>query len=370
MKRGAFRTARLARHWYRPDDSVRQEEIVLQSSRGIFETTRYRRREGDGGPTWVLLHGITRPGRRHAVLTRFAQALAGTGATVLVPEIPEWTALELVPEPAGDAVLAALETLAADPGRGASSDTVLGSPDSVGLIGFSFAAPQAIRLATDPEVGPRLACVAGFGGYGTLQRAVAFLWSGRHEWDGRSYSTRPDPYGRWVVGGNFLTLVPGYEDAGDVAGALTDLAALAGDRQIPSWDPVLDELKDRLEARLPRGRRGLFRQFAPPAEADPPGDLEGWGTRLAEAGVAARPLLELPPIVRSTAPVVLIHGRGDALVPFSETLRLAERVRAPSLEVAVTGLFEHSAEARTRGSGWFRELRRLGGTLASLLGSV
>jgi len=366
---GALRTARFARHWYRPKANVRPDEILLYGSRGDFESTRYRPLRGGTGPTWILLHGITRPGRRHGALMRFAQALAGTGATVLIPEIPEWTSLRLAPESARAATLAALEALEAEAGPDCAGESTPSS-GRVGLIGFSFGAPQVMRLAGDPEIGPRLACVAGFGGYGTLERALTFLWSGRHEWEGATYSMRPDPYGRWVVGGNFLPLVPGYEDAVDVAMALTELATLAGDRQIPSWDPALDELKDRLAARLPRDRRGLFRSFAPPAEADPPGDAEGWGPRLARAGVAARPLLELPPVVRSSAPVVLIHGRGDALIPFSETLRLAERVQAPWLEVAVTGLFEHSSEAQTEGPGRLRELWRLGGTLSSLLGSL
>lgn len=367
--KGALRTARFARGWVRPDGDVHREEILLPSAGGDFETTRYRTVGGGSGPTWILLHGITRPGRRHRVLVRFAQALAGTGATVLIPEIPEWASLELAPEPAGAATKAALDALETHSGGGMARH---GSPTSgrVGLIGFSFGAPQVIRLASDPTIGPRLACVAGFGGYGTLQRALSFLWSGQHEWEGVSYSIRPDPYGRWVVAGNFLPLVPGYEETVDVAAALTQLASLAGDSQIPSWDPAMDELKDRLVARLPPSRRELFRKFAPPSKSDPPGDAEGWAARLAQAGIAARPLLELPPVVRSSPPVVLIHGRGDALVPFSETLRLAERVHAPSVKVAVTGLFEHSSEARTRGAGWLGELWRLGGTLSSLLGSL
>ena len=36
----------------------------------------------------------------------------------------------------------------------------------------------------------------------------------------RVYRMDPDPYGRWIVGGNYLTRIPGLEDAGDVASAL------------------------------------------------------------------------------------------------------------------------------------------------------
>lgn len=360
MHSGILRAAHFTRHWLRPDADVSQDEVVLEPGPGEFEATHLRPVGRPSRPAWILLHGITRPGRRHPVLVRFARALAGSGACVVIPEIPEWTALELDPGAARDATLAALAAL----------EQADAPPGGVGLMGFSFGAPQAIRLAGDPEIGPRLSCVAGFGGYDTLERAVAFLWSGEQEWEGRSFRTRPDPYGRWVVGANFLPRVPGWEDAGRVAEALATLAATAGDRKIPSLDPALDPVKDRLEASLPPGARELFRRFAPPASGEPPGDPGGWAARLARAGVAARPGLELPPVPRVPVPVVLLHGRGDSLVPFSETLRLGARIQAPKLHVAVTGLFEHSEAAGGREPGWAGELWRLGRSLASLLGSV
>jgi dienelactone hydrolase len=340
---------------------VTRDEIVIEGSGRAFDATRFQPAGGAGDSAWILLHGITRPGRRHPVLLRFAETLAGSGATVLIPEIPEWTALRLDPRPARAVTLAAAEALAREADR----------PKRPGLIGFSFGAPQAIRLASEPEVAGRLACVAAFGGYDTLRKALAFLWSGCHTWEGTSYRLRPDPYGRWVVGANFLTGVPGMEDAGDVAEALRELAAVAGDRQIPSWDPLLDEWKDRVERRLAPTRRSLFRQFAPPAQAEPLGvqdEEDPWADRLSRAGLVAQPLLALPPVVQARVPVVLVHGRHDPLIPFSETLRLERRIRAPTLHVSVTDLFEHSQEAGRGGPGRLRELWRFGRTLSSLLG--
>jgi hypothetical protein len=75
-------------------------------------------------------------------------------------------------------------------------------------------------------------------------------------------------------------------------------------------------------------------------------------------------------VVEARVPVVLLHGRNDSLIPFTETLRLERRIRAPRLTVAVTSLFEHSREARLGGIRWLPELWRLGRTLSSLLGSV
>lgn len=362
MASGTLRTARFARHWFGLGGEVTGDEVVLKGPGRRYEATRLRSSRGGRGPAWILLHGVTRPGRRHPVLLRFAEALAGSGATVIVPEIEEWTALRLEARPARDATLAAMEFLGGEGG---------GRPP--GLIGFSFGAPQAIRMAGDEEVAGGLACVAGFGGYDTLRSALAFLWSGHHHLEGRSYRLRPDPYGRWVTGANFLTAIPGLEDAEDVAHGLHELAALAGDRQIPSWDPLLDEWKDRLELDIAPERRPVFRRFAPPAAGEPPASPEeaaSWAEKLSRAGALVEPLLDLPPIVEARVPVFLVHGRSDPLIPFTETLRLKRRIRAPGLAVAVTRLFEHSQEARGGGARRLPELWRLGRTLSSLLGSI
>ena len=57
----------------------------------------------------------------------------------------------------------------------------------------------------------------GFGGYCDLERTLRFQFTGEHEWNGEAHSLRPDPYGRWIVGANYLTAVPGFEDSERVA---------------------------------------------------------------------------------------------------------------------------------------------------------
>jgi dienelactone hydrolase len=307
---------------------------------------------------------MTRTGRRHVNLVRFARSIAGSGATVIVPEVPEWVALRLAPDCTREAVLAGVEALEQDPG-------VQGAP---GLMGFSFGGPQALRIAGDPALAGRLACVAAFGGYGELDRTLEFLLTGTHEWLGRRYQVQPDPYGRWVVAANYLTRVPGFQDAAPVAEALWELAAYAGDHFIEAWDPRLDRMKMVLEEALPDPWRPLFRLFAPPAADDPPprsAETDAWRERIRQGGLAVDPELELPPELRVPVPVFLVHGRNDHLIPHSETLRLAQRVRAPSLAVAVTGLFSHSAgDPRPHGAvGWTREVLRLGRVLQGILGA-
>jgi pimeloyl-ACP methyl ester carboxylesterase len=327
--------------------------------------TRYRRPDADDGSAWILLHGMTRTGRRHSSLIRFARAIASTGSTVLVPEVPEWVALDLAPGRTRDAVEAGLAFLEADAG-------VLRPP---GLMGFSFGGPQALRVATSPDVARRISCVASFGGYGEMLSTLRFLLTGVHEWGGSAQRVRPDPYGRWIVAANYLTGVRGFQDAAPLADALRELAAYAGDHGIQSWDAELDSLKDALATGIPPEWEELYRFFAPPASADPPAasnSTEEWAHRLVSAGMEMDPEMDLPEVMEIGVPTYLVHGRNDHLIPVSEVHRLARRVRAPRLEVTVTRLFAHSTgDPKPRGAAeWIRETGRLGRTLYRLFSEV
>ena len=171
--------------------------------------------------------------------------------------------------------------------------------------------------------------------------------TGTHEWKGHGYRLTPDPYGRWIVGANYLTSIAEYSDADDVAHALGALAAHAGDSGIPSLDPRLDPYKAELRAALEEEHLPLFDLFAPGSAILP--DVRR-GSEIAEALVEAarrtdpdmEPHQALGEVER---PVHLLHGRRDHLIPFSESLRLRDALPpdTPS-EMTITRLFGHSAQ--------------------------
>jgi pimeloyl-ACP methyl ester carboxylesterase len=219
----------------------------------------------------------------------------------------------------------------------------------VGLIGFSFGAPQGVIASTARELQGHLSGVVGFGGYCDLERTLHFQFTGEHEWEGRSYHAEPDPYGRWVVGANFLAEVPELSDAGDVAEALRRLASEAGDLQIDARAPVLDPLKARLRHSVAADRRRLFDLFAPETGRRP--DPHGVKEIIEVLGPAVRrtaPLMDpLPHLAPLTVPVRLIHGRQDVLIPWSESARLrAALPRDADVGLRLTGLFAHSTGNR------------------------
>jgi len=356
------RTARFLVSWLTGRSPVTDREVECEDRGERFPATLYApKRGGRRRPSWIVLHGITRPGRRHPALTRFARALASSGTLAVVPEIEAWTELRLAPERTVPAVRAALGVLEEETGE---------ERPLPGLVGFSFGAPQVVLAALHPDLRGRLAGVAGFGGYCDLHRTVTFHFTGEHAWEGKSYHRRPDPYGRWVIGANYLTGIPGHEDAGDVARALWRLAALAGERQIESWDPRFDPVKGQLREGVAAPRRGLFDLFAPPADQEPDrAAAEALVPELVQACREASDLMDpLPHLEVPPCPVRLVHGRSDHLVPFTETLRLERAFPGGSdVEATITGLFAHSGESPLR-AGF--ETMREGAVFVGALGTV
>jgi acetyl esterase/lipase len=288
-------------------------------------------------PGWVVLHGLTATGRSHPSLVRFARSVAAAGNVVMVPEIPEWRNLRVAPAVTHETIRAAVRELHD------RSDT---DPDRIGLFGFSFGATQALIAAADPHVQGLIAGIAAWGGYADLHRLFVFGMSGQHELDGREWKLDHDPYGAWVMAGNYLTGIPGHENDGAVATALHELALEAGRVRAYAWESVYDPYKVMLRSRLEPGQRELFDLLAPPSDR-PPRDVErlrGLAHELADAALRVDPLLDPSPFLDAVGVrIVFAHGRDDRLVPFSETVRLSRAVPAEfRVSCSITSLFDHS----------------------------
>ena len=332
-------TIRFLKQYLRPSEGATAETETVYS-RGTEElpATVYRPARGPRQlPGWVVLHGLTRPGRAHPSLQRFARAVASAGNIVLVPEIPEWRDLRVAPSVTIDTIQQAVRALQ-------QRDDV--SHEHVGLFGFSFGATQALIAAADEETSRLLSGVAAWGGYSDLRRLFRFGLTGEHELDGVTYRTEPDPYGCWIMAGNYLTRVPGYEGAGDVSRALHDLALEAGERRLYAWDPVFDESKRRLREHLSSDGQDLFNLIAPETtapRADHARVLE-LAESLARTALEADPLLDPAPFLSEVrVPILFSHGRDDRLIPFTETIRLSRAVPEHRVRsTIITALFQHS----------------------------
>lgn len=333
------RTIQYSRAWLRgPADYIEEDVLLDRDGTPVPATIVRPRTPSPPFPGWVVMHGITRPGRAHEQLLRFTRAMAASGLMTIVPEVPEWRELDLAPHLSNPTIKAAIAGLRA---TGSAQD------ERVGVIGFSFGAPHAIAAAGSRDLRDEIAGVAAFGGYCSLESTFRFMMTGMHEWRGREYFLAPDRYGRWIVAANYLTSVPGHEDATDVADALRELAIHAGDSGAPSWHPMYDPLIVRLREGIAEARRHLFDLFAPTADAaadsvEAPALAEELSAAARQVDPAIDPLEALACVER---PVHLIHGRNDHLIPFSEAHRLRDALpNHLSARLTVTRLFGHSGQ--------------------------
>ncbi|HEX6372270.1 MAG TPA: hypothetical protein VF006_25350 [Longimicrobium sp.] len=345
----SVRTARFLRAYVRDRAaSVREEETYIEVDGERREATLYLPRRPRPAPGWVVLHGLTVPGRRHKAMTRFVRSLAASGAAVLVPDVPAWRELRLDLDAARASIVAGARHLAQRPEV---------RPGGVGAVGFSFGATHALMAAADPEVQRDLRAVVSFGGYCDVRRMVRCTFTGEHEWEGEGHTVDPDPYGRWILAANFITAVPGLEGMEDVRAAAHELALEAGRRGVMAWDAEYDAMKRELRGRLSPEGAEVWDLLAPPT-GTVPADLEA-ARRLADAMGAAMmerfPGLDPQPHLPALrGRIILSHGRADRLIPYTETLRLQTLLpSAVRPSVTITGLFAHSAHA-----GWMHPLDR------------
>ena len=99
MLRGMARTARYVRSWKTSADVQIRELTVERGSEAVPATLVLPTEAPEKLPGWIAIGGVSRRGRFHPQLARFADALASSGAAVLVPEIPEWRSPQVGPQP-------------------------------------------------------------------------------------------------------------------------------------------------------------------------------------------------------------------------------------------------------------------------------
>src|SRR5215470_18859962 len=207
-------------------DPVR-EDIVLETGGRTIPADVYRPEKPRAA--LLLVHGLSRAGRRHAELVRLARLLARHGGLVLVPEFAGLAAFRLDGSEVEE-VRGALRYL-------------IGQSPAAGVAGFSFGAGPALLAAASY---PDLALVGSFGGYADLRNVVTYVTTGTHSFGGERYVQRQQEYNRWKL----LALLVGFVD-GDGDRTLLDTIAR---RKLD--DPAADTAG--LEAQLAHAGRAVL----------------------------------------------------------------------------------------------------------------
>ena len=267
-----------------------------------------------GGParTVVVFPGVHGGGVDEPRLATLCGRLAATGATVVCAPLPELR----------EFVITARSTdQLEDVTRWAAEDPSVSRSGRVGLVGVSFGGGLALVAAGRPGLAGRLDLVVSIGGYGDLPRVLRYLCTGVLP-DG-SYR-EPHDYGLAVVAYAAVDRLVPPEQAGPLArGIRTFLdASLEAGRGRPEAAGLLADARAQADALSEPARRIL--QGVIVRDREYVGRLlEPWTDEL-----AAVPGLSPERSAATGAPVFLLHGITDNVIPSSETPMLGRYLRA------------------------------------------
>lgn len=300
--------------------TVSTEDVDVPTRHGAIAARLYRPTH-HSGRTFIVVPGVHGGGVEEPRLARLTTRLAGEGHLVLSLPLPDLRALRIVGR-ATDQIEDAVLWI--------TDDATLAPQGTVGVIGISFGGGLSVVAAGRPAVRDRVDRVVSFGGHGDLPRVVRYLCTG----------VLPDG-----------TLQPAH----DYGGAILLLEALPQLVPAEQVAPLEEGIRAFLEASMAGGRdradaAALFQYARQLAETLPEPartimrdvnarDSTRLGPMLlpfAET-IAGDPALspERSPIPR--APVFLIHGRTDTVIPQTETVSLAAHLTAQG-HSAVTSL--------------------------------
>jgi pimeloyl-ACP methyl ester carboxylesterase len=247
----------------------------------------------------VLVPGVHRLGIDEPRLVRFARAVSASGVVVLTPEVRALVEYRI---------------------EGASADEIgeaahalrerIGTP--VGIMGMSFAGGLGLLAASELRFGPDVAFVVAVGSHDDLSRVARFFATDEIQRpDGTTLHLRAHPYGAMVLV---------YDHIQDFLPA-EDLAATKEALRLWLWEDA-NAARERLATLPPEARSKLGALFD--------GDIASIAPQLLAEIDANEPAFQAASphgrLSSLRAPVYLLHGAGDKVIPSSETLWLARDV--------------------------------------------
>jgi dienelactone hydrolase len=302
---------------------VHEESVVDLPARHGPLPARLYRPSGTVRRTVILVPGLHMDGIHEERLVRLARALAASGLAVLAVAPTALSRYVVTPDTVDD-----LE----DAVSFAASRPSLAPDGRVGLAGISFAGGLALVAAGRVAVRNRIAFVLSFGGHADLPRTLRYLCLGQVDQVGaaaralvqggeRVRVPAPHDYGVVVALLNLADQMVPAAQVGPMQTAITTfLEASSIDRVDPSRAAAHFARARALGAALPEPARSLMGYVNDR-------DVAALGHALAPVvAVASWPAALSPePSPPPGAPVFLLHGAEDGVVPATEMLRLAQR---------------------------------------------
>jgi dienelactone hydrolase len=282
----------------------------------------------------IVIPGIHSAGIEEGRLTALSHQLAATGLTVMTMALPDLQAYRITPH-ATDTIEDAVSWLAA------RHDI---APDGkVGVVGISFAGGLSLAAASRPSIKDKLAYVLSFGGHGDLPRVMRYLASGEETPVPGVTVPPPHDYGVGVI--LYGLADRGVVPADQVAPLRQGIATFLLGSQQTVLTPAL-AVNTFAEAReyektLPEPSR-TYLHYVNERNTKKLGAVL---LPYLNQGGADDPSLspDRTPAV-PTAPVYLLHGIEDTVIPAAESALLAEdlRRRGADVHLLLSGLITHA----------------------------
>jgi dienelactone hydrolase len=328
---------------WRAQPFVAEPVQTIPTRHGAIEARMYRPAGGTPRRAVTLVPGVHMDGIRESRLVGMAEDLAASGFAVLTIASPDLQRFRITPE-STDIIEDAAKWLAAR------------QPDGkVGMLGISFSGGLSIVAAGRPDLRDHVSYVMSFGGHGDLQRVMRYLCSGnapampplgeatRDVAGAEHVSIRPPhDYGVAVVLlGLADRLVPAAQVEPLRKGILVFLAASSLDMvDKPRAEIEFQRARDHV-ATLEEPARTLMQHVNDRA-------VDKLGPILVKAvesvsGASEHTALSPERAAAPAAPVFLLHGAEDNVIPSVETVLLTNYLRDKTdVHAVLSGLITHA----------------------------
>ena len=306
--------------------AIRERLVEMPTHAGSLRARVYAP-VGTARQTVLLVSGLHPAGIDEPRLTTLARRLAEANVRVITPDIPELSRFEVTPI-ATDRIEAAARWLATESGL---------APDGhIGLMGISFSGGLAIVAAGRASLHNHLLYVFSFGGHDDLRRVLEYYCTGS---EGEAAALPlPHDYGVAIVLLNVAEhLVPPDQ-----------LEPLRAAVRRFLWASYLDRIDKPRAQREFAALREVARTLPEPAATllryVNDRDVAHLGPRLQPyvGFYADKPGLSPARFPAPSAPIYLLHGRDDNVIPAAESRHLADRLRGHvPIHLLVTDLISH-----------------------------
>ena len=298
-----------------PDPQV--THVTFEAAGKVIVADVYRPPDGGPHPGIVLNHGVSARGMNDARLINFADALARCGYVALVPEFVNLKEFRVRSTDVAEIVGAYryLEQLPdVDPAR-------------VGLFGFSYAGGLAALAANEPSIADRVRFCFMLGSYYDLSSIAIYATTGYYREGGEWVYMAPRHTGKWALLKNMLEMVDSDSDR--------ELLARIADAKLD------DDGRDVSATASLLGPEGavLF-DFMTNTDPDRAADIfESLSPRILEFFEALSLRGNIDDV---TAHLIVVHGRDDNLMPYTESILLAENAPpGATVDLKILESFQH-----------------------------